>query len=96
MRVRASSRSTPRRRAASRACLPFSPPPTCRRQGSAAPPMRGRGGASVIEPLRPALAADRVLHVGQPVALVVASSASAAQDAAEGIVVDYEALEPVI
>ncbi|MGZ8372779.1 MAG: xanthine dehydrogenase family protein molybdopterin-binding subunit, partial [Rhodoplanes sp.] len=60
------------------------------------PPIRGRGGASVIEPLRPALAADRVLHVGQPVALVVASSASAAQDAAEAVVVDYEALEPVI
>ncbi len=60
------------------------------------PPLRGRGGAGVIEPLRPALADDRVMHVGQPVALVVASSASAAQDAAEAVVVDYEALEPVI
>ncbi|MGZ8330807.1 MAG: hypothetical protein ACXWVA_07230 [Rhodoplanes sp.] len=29
------------------------------------PPMRGRGGASVIEPLRPALATDRVLS-GNP------------------------------
>lgn len=60
------------------------------------PPIKGRGGANVVEPLRPALATDRVLHVGQPVALVVASSASVAQDAAESVAVDYEPLEPVI
>jgi carbon-monoxide dehydrogenase large subunit len=60
------------------------------------PPLGGRNGAKVVEPPRPALAADRVRHVGQPVALVVTSSAIAAQDAAEAIAVAYEPLEPVI
>jgi carbon-monoxide dehydrogenase large subunit len=63
---------------------------------SAHPPIKGRSGAPVIEPPRPTLAADRVMHVGQPVALVVASSAAAAQDAADAVVVEYDAIEPVI
>jgi len=58
-------------------------------------PVRGRGGAMLVAPPRPALAEDRVLHVGQPVALVVAGSLAAARDAAEAIVVDYAPL-PVI
>jgi carbon-monoxide dehydrogenase large subunit len=37
----------------------------------------------------------RVMHVGEPVAMVVATSAAVAQDAADKIVVDYEALTPV-
>ncbi len=60
------------------------------------PPVKGRDGAAVIEPPRPALAEDRVLHVGQPVALVIATSAAAAHDAVEALVVDYEVLEAVI
>jgi aerobic carbon-monoxide dehydrogenase large subunit len=58
-------------------------------------PMKGRGGAALINPSRPALAADRVMHIGQPVALVVAASAALAQDAAERVVVDYEELASV-
>ena len=35
------------------------------------------------------------MHVGEPVAMVVATSAAAAQDAAEKIAIDYEPLTPV-
>ena len=41
-------------------------------------------------PLRPALARDRVRHVGDAVALVVAETAAQARDAADLIQVDYE------
>jgi aerobic carbon-monoxide dehydrogenase large subunit len=58
-------------------------------------PMTGRDGAVLIEPLRPALAAERVMHVGEPVALVVATTAALAQDAAERVVVDYQELDVV-
>jgi carbon-monoxide dehydrogenase large subunit len=58
-------------------------------------PISGRGGTTLIEPPRPAFAADRAVHVGQPVALVVAASAALAQDAAERIVIDYEELDVV-
>ena len=60
------------------------------------PPIKGRGGAPIVEPPRPALAAERVMHVGQAVALVVANSAIAAQDAAEAVVVEYDAIDPAI
>jgi aerobic carbon-monoxide dehydrogenase large subunit len=60
------------------------------------PPLTGRGGKALIVPHRPALAADRVMHIGEPVAMVVADSATAAQDAAELVAVDYEPLTPVI
>ncbi len=59
------------------------------------PPMSGRGGAALVDPVRPALADDRVMHVGQPIALVVATSAALAQDAAERVNVDYEELPAV-
>ncbi len=58
-------------------------------------PIPGRGGQKPVSPHRPVLAGDRVMHVGEPVAMVVASSAAAAQDAAEKIVVDYDTLDPV-
>ena len=54
------------------------------------PPLNGRGGAPLIVPDRPVLAGDAVRHIGQPVALVVATTAALAQDAAELVVVDYE------
>jgi aerobic carbon-monoxide dehydrogenase large subunit len=60
------------------------------------PPVAGRGGAALVEPPRPALAAERVMHVGEPLALVVATSATLAQDAAERITLDYEELRPVL
>ena len=59
------------------------------------PPLAGRNGAKLIVPFRPALAGERVLHAGQPVALVVADSIAQAQDAAELVAVDYEALDVV-
>ncbi len=42
------------------------------------------------------LAKDKVRHVGEPVALVVAVSRYVAEDAAEDVVVDYEALPAVV
>jgi aerobic carbon-monoxide dehydrogenase large subunit len=59
-------------------------------------PMTGRGGAKLIDPVRPALADDRVMHIGQPVALVVATSNVLAQDGAEQVVISYEELPPVV
>jgi carbon-monoxide dehydrogenase large subunit len=60
------------------------------------PPLNGRGGKALILPHRPALATERVMHIGEPVAMVVAEDATAAQDAAELVAIDYEALTPVI
>jgi carbon-monoxide dehydrogenase large subunit len=59
------------------------------------PPLVGRGGAKLIMPFRPALARDRVMHIGQGVALVVAESTAQAQDAAELIAVEYEEIDAV-
>lgn len=56
----------------------------------------GRNGAKIIVPERPALAHGRVRFVGEPVAMVVAESALAAQDAAELIEVEYEDLPLVV
>ncbi|MGB6537225.1 MAG: xanthine dehydrogenase family protein molybdopterin-binding subunit [Xanthobacteraceae bacterium] len=60
------------------------------------PPLPGRGGKALVMPFRPALASERVMHVGEPVAMVVAETAAAAQDAAELIKVEYEELAPVV
>jgi carbon-monoxide dehydrogenase large subunit len=57
---------------------------------------KGKGGMEVRLPERPALAHGRVRCVGEPVAMVVAESALAAQDAAELIEVEYEDLPVVI
>jgi carbon-monoxide dehydrogenase large subunit len=59
------------------------------------PPLNGRNGTKLIVPFRPALAGERVMHVGQPVALVVAESAALAQDAAELVTVEYEEMDAV-
>ncbi|MGH8726333.1 MAG: xanthine dehydrogenase family protein molybdopterin-binding subunit, partial [Burkholderiales bacterium] len=56
------------------------------------PPMvtyPGKGGAALKVPHRDVIARDRVRYVGQEVALVIATSAAAAQDAAEAIEVEY-------
>src|SRR5215208_5680319 len=62
----------------------------------AALPAKGRGGSELINPGRPALAQRRVRFAGDAVALVVAESAAAAEDAAELLSVDYRDLAPVI
>jgi carbon-monoxide dehydrogenase large subunit len=43
-----------------------------------------------------ALARDAVRYVGEPVAFVVADSVERARDAAEAVVIEYEALPPVV
>jgi aerobic carbon-monoxide dehydrogenase large subunit len=60
------------------------------------PPLAGRSGKALVLPHRPALAAERAMYIGEPVAMVVAESAVAAQDAAELVAVEYEALTPAI
>ncbi|HJS86859.1 MAG TPA: xanthine dehydrogenase family protein molybdopterin-binding subunit, partial [Acetobacteraceae bacterium] len=51
--------------------------------------------APLIVPPRPALARDRVRHVGDPVAFVVANSLNQARDAAESVIVRYRPLPAV-
>lgn len=58
-------------------------------------PIPGRGGKVAVAPHRPSLADKRVLHVGEPVAMVIAVSAQAAQDAGEKVAVDYQPLDAV-
>ena len=60
------------------------------------PPMVGRGSAKMAMPFRPALAGEKAMHIGDPVAMVVAETAAQAQDAAELVQVEYEELPAVI
>ena len=63
------------------------------------PPMvayPGKGGAPIKVPHRDVLARKRVRYVGQEVALVVATSAAAAQDAAEAIALEYRELPALV
>ena len=60
------------------------------------PPVAGRGGAKLIIPHRPALAGKTVRHLGEPVAVVIAETLTAAQDASELVTVDYEEREPAV
>src|SRR5690349_19917899 len=50
----------------------------------------------LIIPPRFALAVDRVRHVGDPVAFIVADSAEQAREAAELVEIDYEPLPSVV
>src|SRR5215470_4570600 len=58
------------------------------------PPVNGRGGTKLVLPHRPALAGKTVRHVGEAVAVVVAETLTAAQDAAELVTVDYQERAP--
>ena len=60
------------------------------------PPLAGRGGQKLIVPHRPALAGTTVRHLGETVAVVIAETLTAAQDAAELVTVDYEERTPVV
>ncbi len=55
-------------------------------------PYKRRDGSVMYRPPRPALTADRIRHVGQIVAMVVAETVDQAKDAAEAVDVDYEPL----
>ncbi|MBV8456681.1 MAG: xanthine dehydrogenase family protein molybdopterin-binding subunit, partial [Acetobacteraceae bacterium] len=52
--------------------------------------------APIIVPPRRALARDRVPHVGDPVAFVVADTVQQARDAAERVAVSYQPLPAVV
>jgi carbon-monoxide dehydrogenase large subunit len=53
-------------------------------------------GSAVFGPPRSSLATDRVRHVGEAVALVVAETVAQARDAGEQVVVEYEPLPVVL
>jgi carbon-monoxide dehydrogenase large subunit len=55
-----------------------------------------RDGSPIAMPPRPALVRDRVRHVGDAVAIVVAETAALAREAADEIAVDYEPLPAVV
>ncbi len=57
---------------------------------------KGRGGAELVNPGRPALAQGKVRFVGDAVALIVAETAAQAQDAAELIAIEYRDLPAVV
>jgi carbon-monoxide dehydrogenase large subunit len=59
------------------------------------PARKRRDGSAAFTTPRPALARERVRHVGDPVALVVAETRAQAADAAELVAVDYEPLPAV-
>ena len=58
-------------------------------------PLRSRDGSEIFIAPHPALATDTVRFVGEGVALVVAETRAAAEDAAEGVTVEYAALPAV-
>ncbi len=59
-------------------------------------PFQGKNGSRPVNPMRPALADGRVMHVGQPVALVIAETEAQANDAAETVAVEYDPLPVAI
>jgi carbon-monoxide dehydrogenase large subunit len=59
-------------------------------------PLQNRDGSERADTSRPMLAQERVRHVGDPVALVVAETLDQAKDAAELIEVDYAARPHVV
>jgi carbon-monoxide dehydrogenase large subunit len=72
---------------------------TARAGFKVAPPLvkyPGRDGAALKVPHRDVLAGERVRFVGQEVAMVIATSAAAAQDGAEAIAVEYRDLPAVV
>ena len=60
------------------------------------PPLPGRNGSKLVMPHRHALARERAMYVGETVAMVIAETEFAAQDAADLVEVDYEPLDPVV
>ena len=52
----------------------------------------GRNGGQILKPERPVLATTAVRYVGETIAMVVAESALAAQDALDAIAIDYQDL----
>jgi aerobic carbon-monoxide dehydrogenase large subunit len=59
-------------------------------------PLKNRDGSPIRYTPRPALAADKVRFVGDPVACVIAKTVAQAKDGAEAVVLDIEPLTPVL
>ncbi|MBV9813368.1 MAG: xanthine dehydrogenase family protein molybdopterin-binding subunit, partial [Acetobacteraceae bacterium] len=59
-------------------------------------PFSGRGGSALLTPERPPLARTKVRYAGEEVAVVIAASRMAAEDAAELVAVDYDPLPAVV
>jgi carbon-monoxide dehydrogenase large subunit len=64
--------------------------------GSPPPPLQARVGFRLKTAVQYALAIDRVRHVGEPIAVVVAADPYVAHDALDLIDVDYEPLAAVV
>src|SRR6516165_5169838 len=73
------------------AAIPHSPVPSTRYDLK----LTGPGGGTIFIGPQPLLPADRVRHVGEAVAMVVAETAPQALDAAEAVEVEYEELPRV-
>lgn len=58
-------------------------------------PLKHPDGTPTTAPPHKVLATDRVLHVGDPIAFIVAETRAQALDAAEAILVDYEETDAV-
>ena len=59
-------------------------------------PLKNRDGSPIHQTPRPALAADKVRFVGDPVACVIAETLAQAKDAAEAVTVDVDPLPAVL
>jgi len=57
--------------------------------------MKNRDGTPMLTPVRHALATDKVRHVGEAVAAIIAETIGAAKDAAEAVIVDIDPLPAV-
>src|SRR5438270_5664967 len=57
--------------------------------------MNNRDGTPMLSPVRYALATDKVRHVGEAVAAVIAETIAAAKDGAEAVIVDIDPLPAV-
>src|SRR5712692_159730 len=58
--------------------------------------IRNRDGSPFAEPIWYPLAPDRVRHVGEPIAIVVATTPAAARDGADAVAVEYAVRPPVV
>ncbi len=59
-------------------------------------PLKSRDGSPMLKPARPIMTTDKVLYVGDPVAFVVAQSATEAREAAEAVTVEIDTLPAVV
>ena len=99
MRMASSAGSTPRRRSAVPGVLAVYTAADLAAGGIGPLParqvMNNRDGTPMLQPVRYALATDKVRHVGEAVAAVIGDSLAAAKDGAEAVELDIEPLPAV-